>query len=147
MEVLKLLGFNSTFFLQLPISLLTLISLTFVFRGFLAAYEARVARTKGSEDKAQELLIEAEKLEQEFGIQAAKINSEIQTLFVQARKEAYVAQEEVLKKAREDANVFQTRFEQAVKNETDAAAPLRQQQAPEIAKQIVSKLLGREASA
>src|SRR3954469_9588798 len=102
MELLRSLGVNSTFWIQVACFIISFSSLTFlVFIPYLRAHQEREARTVGSEESATRLIQEAHDLQQQYEQRAKVVNSQIKGAFDVQRQEAQKEYDRLVQNARQ----------------------------------------------
>ncbi len=89
MDILKQLGLNLTFFIQVGIFLATYFLATrLIFRPFYQAMAKREELTVGSKESAESLKTEIGELEQKYQVKAREVATKVHSTFEAARSEA-----------------------------------------------------------
>ena len=120
--ILTQLGVNSTFFIQLGIFMVVFVfTWKVAFSPYYRAFEAREARTTGSEEAANDLLKQTEALEKEYQEKARALNLEIKRVYDAQRKIAVKEQERLLAEARDEAKNYITDAREKIQSEYNRA--------------------------
>jgi F0F1-type ATP synthase membrane subunit b/b' len=142
-EILRSLGINDTVFYQFAIFFVAYISMNFiVFKPYLRAHEERIRRTEGGQKQAEELTLAALEKEQEFQVEARKLNEKIKEIFARINLKAKKETEEILLKAKQQMESDS----EAAKKELDQSILLARKEMegmlPEISQKIQNKFVG-----
>jgi F-type H+-transporting ATPase subunit b len=134
---------NGTFIIQVVLIIVLLLVLKPVlFDPMLKLFEAREERIEGAKKKARDTDIKSVKAESEFQAQMSKAQAAGNVL----RSEGVKAENEVLAKVRAETAAFLDERRQKAQEELKTARAQLQGSAQDLAKQLATRVLGREVS-
>ena len=138
---------NLTFVIQVGLIVVLLLVLKPVlFEPMLKLFEAREERIDGAKKKARETDIKSAKAETEFQTQMGKAQASGNVERERLRNEGVKAENEVLAKVRAETAAFLDDRRQKAQEELKAARSDLQGSAQDLAKQLATRVLGRELS-
>lgn len=146
-DILNSLGIDSSIFIQMGISLVSIFLLGIVFKSFAGAHLRREKNTVGSETEAVEILAEAQELNKKFELHANEINAKIQAIYQGVKKKALVEQDEILRRAREKASSYLKENKLIIDQEMTKASQQKDQEATKLSQDIMVKIIGRDLTA
>ena len=142
-----LIDIDGTVFVQFGLFLLVfLIARTFLFKPYLALRERRKTATEGARAEADRMTAQAEAKLADYEKQLAAARSRANDEGRKVRAEAIAHEKDVTDRARATTQKATDEAMARMKAETDAARLQLLPQANALARQIASKLLGREVS-
>jgi F-type H+-transporting ATPase subunit b len=145
MELLHALGINETVLPQLLIFLYAYIILYFlVFKPYLAAYNVRKEATVGSQENAQQIALETKDLHFKYEQKAKEINHQIKSIYDNARREAGKLQEEIIQKARAEADLLMKQNRTELTKAVGQTRDELKKTIPDLSQAISNRLLGKE---
>ena len=143
LEILTSLGIDTTVFYQFFIFFVAYISMNhIVFKPYLKAHDERLRRTVGGEEQAKNLQEDTVKLEEQYSLEAKKLNDEIKTIFGEQNQKALKQKTEILEKARKDAEAKVQAGRSALDEAVSDARQAIGQQIPDISEKIENKFMG-----
>lgn len=110
----------------------------------MAAFSARKGATKGTQEAAEQIVLETQDIQYKFETRAKELNSEIKTIFDAARKDASRLQEEIVYKAREEAEALVKKNREEIRSGVQKSKEELKKYIPELTQSISNKLLGKE---
>jgi F-type H+-transporting ATPase subunit b len=144
-EILTSLGINNTVFYQFGIFFVAFISMNFiVFKPYLRAYDERVSRTVGGQEKAEQLLSKAAEKEKAYREQAKKLNGEIKEIFSEQNAKAKKETEQILAVAKKEADQKTEKARVELETAVVAARKEMENLIPEISKDIENKFMRQQ---
>ncbi len=136
---------NLTFVIQVVLIVVLLMVLKPVlFDPMLKLFEAREQAIGGAKDKARKTDLKSAKAETEFQAQMGKAQAQGNVERERLRGEGVKAENEVLAKVRAETAAFLGERRQKAQVELNAARAELKGSAPELAKQLATRVLGRE---
>jgi F0F1-type ATP synthase membrane subunit b/b' len=146
-ENIPIIDLDSTVFLQLGVFILTALLLSrYLFKPYLAVRNARVAGIEGARDEARRMAEEADakiaEYDRAFNTARTKANLERGKL----QSEAVVREREIVEGARATTTQALGDARARIAKDADAARAELQPRTREIARDIATKILGREVS-
>jgi F-type H+-transporting ATPase subunit b len=142
-----LIDLDGTIFIQFGIFLLlAFVATSFLFKPYLKMREERTAGIEGARREAKELEIEAETRMADYEKRMAEARARALDEQRKVRGEAATHQREVTEKARDQAAKALDEAHAKVAEETSRARKELLPRADALAKDIVTKLLGREVA-
>jgi F-type H+-transporting ATPase subunit b len=142
-----LIDIDATAFVQFALFLLTMfVANRLLFQPYLALRERRKAGIEGARAEADRMTAEADAKLADYEKQLATARARAGEEGRKVRTEAVAHEQEVTTKARATAQQAIDEAQTKMKSETEAARAQLMPQADAIAKQITSKLLGREVA-
>ncbi len=145
MAILESIGLNGTILIQFTIFFVTFIFVNgLVFKPYNKAYEARIKKTEGNKDLAEDTLEETKSLELEYQKKAQVINREFKTIYDSSKTEALHEYDELVTKAREKAQSILETNRAKIAQEVEEAQTALGKEIPEVGAVIATKLLGKE---
>lgn len=140
-----LIDIDGTVFIQLGLFVILALTATqLLFKPYLKMREQRTAGIEGARREAKELEVEAEGRMADYEQRLARARDSALEEQRKVRAEAAAHQREVTEKAREQAAVALAEAHARVADETSRARKELLPRADALARDIVSKLLGRE---
>ena len=147
MEILKSLGVNPTFWIQLVCFLVSFLSLRYlIFKPYSTALTERQNRTIGSEEMAVRLIEEANDLHSDFEKKARDLNSKIKGFYDQSRAEARREYDQLVESARKEAGSVLEEARAYISKEIASAQKALAAEAPAVGAVIATKLAGKDIS-
>jgi F0F1-type ATP synthase membrane subunit b/b' len=147
MELLRSLGVNSTFWIQVGCFIVSFLSLTqLVFKPYLRAHHEREKRTVGNEETATRLIQEATDLHHQYEQRAKTVNSQIKSAFDASRGEAQKEYDVLVQNARQQAQSLIEESRQALSTQIQAARKQLSADIPSVSVAIASRLAGKDLS-
>ncbi|MGZ3724969.1 MAG: F0F1 ATP synthase subunit B family protein [Pseudobdellovibrio sp.] len=145
LKILLQLGANETVFIQFGIFILAISFLTvFVYGPYFKAYDQRLQSTKGSDQVAYETQDEAKKLGLIYQNKAREINSKIQSIFEDFRKQGSEKSGEILTASKNEAaketEKARAQVEQQKQNAQKDVAAISADVASEISKKLTGAI-------
>lgn len=148
MDIIANLGVDLTIFFQFVSFLVGYFFLYFlVFKPYMKAYEERERRTEGTEEVAERLLTDTKDLQTEYQVKAQQLNAQYKSLYDKSRTEALKAHDQMVSEARANALQLLEKTRDQLNGEVGKAQEQIDKMTPEVAKEIASKLLGKELGA
>ncbi|MCS6838441.1 MAG: hypothetical protein NZ480_06295 [Bdellovibrionaceae bacterium] len=142
MEVLQLLGFNQTFYIQFAISLLTLIFLTnVIFRQFHLLHLERIAQTTGNELEALQLKEKVEIQRKEYEKRLLELNEQITQIFQREKEKAKLTQNEIAQNVKQQIESLQKKNKELLLNVKQDFLSQRDRLLEEFSELIYKKLV------
>jgi len=142
-----LIDIDGTVIVQFGLFLVVfLVARTFLFKPYLALRERRNAATKGAREEADRMSAQAEAKLADYEKQLAAARSRANEEGRKVRAEAMAHEKDVTDRARAASQKATEEATAKMKAETEAARLQLLPQANTLARQIASKLLGREVS-
>lgn len=143
--ILSSLGVDHTFFVQLVLFMIVLIFVWQVaFVPYFKAYQMREERTTGSQEAAEDLTKNTERLERDYQHQARALNDEIRARFDQQKAAAAKEQEVVISEAREKAKESVAQAREKIQSEYNRAREELFAETKALGQAIASRLTQRE---
>lgn len=144
MSILSQLGVNDSFIYQFIIFILIFSFLAiYVFSPYTQALSKRVDKTKGGEELASELQLEAQALRSEYESKAKEISKQIKTIFDNYRAEAKKEYDAIVLKAKLDSQKIIEDTRGRVTVEMAEAQQKLKEEVPALAQAINKKLLSK----
>ena len=144
-NLLQVLKLDATILPQFLSFLVAYIALSrLVFMPYMKAFDLRRDATVGGKEVADQLILETQKIHFHYETKAREINTEIKTIFDSARKEATKRQEELLRSAREEAEVEMKKSRDEISKSVSKTREELKKQIPELSQTITNRLLGKE---
>ena len=145
MDILLSLGIDHTVGYHFLLFVVVFLFLSqFVFKPYFSAYKERANRTIGGQENAQQLIAETEKLHLEYERKARAMNKEHKKIFDTRRSEALHAHDEVIQKAKVQAQEYLDTARGKINGELKAARQEVSTEVSSISDLIVNKVAGRE---
>lgn len=145
MEILKILGVNSTIWIQLGCFLVAYISLSqLIFKPYMAAHKERDSRTTGGEEEAGQILQQAAELQTQYETQARAINNQTKQIYDESRNKALEEYDRAIRAARAEASSSLEKSRSAISQGVSKLKGELAKEVPGVACAIGSKLLGKE---
>lgn len=145
MAILDTLGLNNTLFIQLAIFVVTyLVFSTLVFKPYLASHIKRAAMTNFGEATASHLLSETKDITLKYEFKAREVSEHIDKVFDSARLEAQHQYDEVVKKARDEAEKKLLAARKEIDQTVQRVRGELTQGIPGVSVEISNKLLGKQ---
>jgi F-type H+-transporting ATPase subunit b len=146
-SLLRLLGIDQTLWIQLVCFLVCYIALTeLIFKPYMRAFHKREQLTIGNEESAIRIIEESEALQHEYEQKMRLLNTEIKSVYEQRRLQGLKEQEQLIKKAREQASSLLVESRGRVTAEVQAAHKSLMAEVPAVSSAIASRLLGKDIS-
>lgn len=135
---------NFTLIIQLIVVLVLMIILSqMAFKPFLQLIQARSKWLHNMEKKTREFKQQAEKMMEKYQEAITAALAQGAAIREEVRQESLRREMEILKQAREEANLLLREMKIKINQETEAAKSELQKRARELSQEIVEKILGR----
>lgn len=143
MDILTTLGINSTLWIQFALFAISYLFLTeLVFKPYMKAHHHRETMTVGSEEEAADLSQKTQEMHLQFESSARHINEQIRGIFDRARAEASHQYDELVTKARTEADDLTRSSAEKLKKDLTAARDAVKAEIPRLSASITERLLG-----
>ncbi len=148
MEILTALGVNATVGIQFVIFLITYLVIYFVLiKPYFEAFLVREEKTVGQTEDAERLISEAQQLQAEYEKKAREISQSYKVIYDQNRLEATKEYDRLVADARLQAKKISEEAALRIGSEMSQAQSKLSQEIPQISKEIMVKLIGKEIGA
>ncbi len=145
MEILKNLGVDGTFWIQLAFFLISYFFLsTFLFKPYKKNLEFRRKNTTAAVDEAHQLVATTERMALEYAGQIKKQNDEALGLYNKMKAEGTVEESRLLEAARTNAEQTLADSNSRISQEIRKTREQLKSILPEMSKLAANKLLGRD---
>ena len=143
--ILQVLKLDHTIVYQLAIFLFTYIVLLYlVFKPYMNAHVARKNATAGTQELAEQYLLETKDISFKYESKAREINTQIKGIFDDSRKEATKLQEEIIQNARAQAEKITKSMREELKSVKANAKEALKKEVPVLSQTISDRLLGKD---
>lgn len=143
--ILTSLGVDDTFFMQLVLFMFILIFVWQVaFVPYFKAFQVREEKTTGSQEAAEDLTKNTERLERDYQYQARALNDEIRAKFDQQKSAANKEQEAIIAEARENAKNQAAQAREKIQSEYNRAREELFAETKTLGEAIANRLTQRE---
>jgi F0F1-type ATP synthase membrane subunit b/b' len=147
MEVLKSLGVDSTIWIQLACFIVSYLALShLVLKPYMRAFHERENRTIGGEETAVRIIEETQVLHTELETRSRALHAKIKGFYDESRTEAMKEYEQLVGRARGDANNLLKISRLEIETQIRTARKALTTEVPHIASAIASKVAGKEFS-
>jgi F-type H+-transporting ATPase subunit b len=144
-NLLQVLKLDATILPQFLIFLIAYLALSqLVFKPYLKAFDRRREATVGGKEIADQLILETQNIHYNYETKAREINTEINSIFANARKEATKLQDEIVLSARAESEKLLKKSREEISNHVSRTREELKKQVPEISQAISDRLLGKE---
>ncbi len=142
-----MIDLNLTLIIQLVIVLVLMVILSqMAFKPFLRLIYARREWVNDMEKKTRELKERLEEMVEKYQEALALAQARGTAIREEIRKESLQREMEILKEAREEANLLLQEMKAKIAEETEMARGQLQERAKELSRNIVERILGRSLS-
>ncbi len=132
---------------MLAFAILFVVLWKFAFPAIIAMLDKRAATIRESLERAEETKVEAERLLEEYKQQMAEARGEAGKVIEQGRKVAETMKDEIVAKARAEADEVVAKAREAVQAERRAAVSELQASVAELSTAVAGKLIGETLDA
>lgn len=144
MAILQSLGITDSFFFQLIVFTIAIVAISLlVYRPYLAAFEMREKQTKGEEQLAGEIQVQADQLRHQYETKARQVNSEIKTIFDEYRDQANKEVQNLVSKARQESQKLIDEARKRVSTELAQTTQDLKVEIPQVAAAITQRFLAK----
>ena len=118
----------------------------FAFPPITKMLDQRAETIRESLEKSEETRVEAERLLDEYKVQMAEARAEAQQVIEQGRKVAEAMKEDIVAKAREEADAVLAKAKETIESEKKAAMAELQASVADLSVAVAGKLIGEKLS-